>query len=361
MTVLGTRPEIIRLSRIIPKLDQIVEHTLVHTGQNFTDNLSEVFFRDLALRAPNHFLGVDTSSFGRQLATLYESFEKVLNEVKPERVLILGDTNSALVAFTCARRRIPVFHMEAGNRCFDDRVPEEVNRRVIDHCSTVLMPYTQRSAENLVREGIGRERIFITGNPILEVLNFYKEKIDQCQVMSRLNVEPGKFLVATMHRQENVDNPLVFEELCQALTDVAELYKMPLILSVHPRIKEKLSGKDFKSSRLVFVDAMPFFDFVNLEKNARLLLSDSGTVQEECSLFRIPNITIRDTTERPETVECGSNIVTSTRGTAIVEAARYLRDFENTASWNAPAEYLETNVSDKVLRILLSNVERFFR
>lgn len=355
MTVVGTRPEIIRLSRVIPLLDRHVDHVLVHTGQNFSDNLSRVFFDELGVREPDEFLGVDTSSFGRQLATLFEGFERVLDTHRPDRLLILGDTNSALVAFNCKRRGIPVYHMEAGNRCYDDRVPEEVNRRVIDHCSSVLMPYTERSAENLVREGIERHRIFVTGNPINEVLEAYADRIDASDALERHGVTPQGYLLATMHRAENVDDAAVFDGLCRALGEVSDLYAMPLILSVHPRIRNRLRADSFGSARVVPVDAMPFFEFVKLQKNAALVLSDSGTVQEECAIFRVPVITIRDTTERPETVEAGSNVISSTDPGAIVAAARFLQAAGTRGTWDPPAEYLARNVAEKVLRLILSN------
>lgn len=356
LTVVGTRPEIIRLSRVIPRLDEICDHILVHTGQNFADNLSRVFFAELRIREPDIFLGVDTSSFGKQLAALFEGFERVLDEHQPERVLILGDTNSALVAFNCKRRGIPVYHMEAGNRCFDDRVPEEVNRRVIDHCSSVLLPYTERSAENLVREGIERHRIFVTGNPIFEVLETYADEVETSDALRKHGIQPREYLLATMHRAENVDNEHVFEGLCAALAATADLYAMPLILSVHPRIKSRMHADTFGSSKVVPVDAMGFFEFVKLQKNAALVLSDSGTVQEECAIFRVPVITIRDTSERPETMESGSNVVSSTEPGAIIRAVRFLHQRGFRGEWTAPREYLEPNVSDKVIRLLLSNV-----
>ncbi|HET7233296.1 MAG TPA: UDP-N-acetylglucosamine 2-epimerase (non-hydrolyzing) [Longimicrobium sp.] len=355
MTVVGTRPEIIRLSRTIPRLDGVCEHTLVHTGQNFSDRLSRVFFDDLRVRDPDVFLGVDTSSFGRQLATLFEGFERVLDERRPHAVLVLGDTNSALVAYNCKRRGIPVYHMEAGNRCYDDRVPEEVNRRVIDHCSAVLMPYTERSAENLVREGIERHRIFVTGNPIYEVLADYKADIDASDALERHGLEPRGYLLATLHRAENVDGPAVLDGLCEALRQVAELYAMPLVLSVHPRVEQKLTGAKFEGSRVVPVPAMRFFEFVKLQQNAALVLSDSGTVQEESAIFRVPVLTLRDTTERPETMEVGSNLVASTDPRRIVAAARFLRAQGTRGCWNPPREYVEENVSERVVRILLSN------
>jgi UDP-N-acetylglucosamine 2-epimerase (non-hydrolysing) len=354
LTVVGTRPEIIRLSLVIPRLDAAVEHTLVHTGQNAADNLSGVFFRELALREPDEHLGVDTSSFGRQLATLFEGFEAVLDRHRPDRVLILGDTNSALVAFNCKRRGIPVFHMEAGNRCYDDRVPEEVNRRVIDHCSTVLMPYTQRSAENLVREGIERDRIFIIGNPINEVLLATAALHGGTAMLEPYAVEPQHYLLATLHRAENVDGAATFGELCRALGDVATLYGMPLILSVHPRIRDRLGDDMFGGADVRPVPAMPFSEFVGLQRHAALVLTDSGTVQEECAILKVPVLTLRNTTERPETLEWGSNIVTSTAREPILRAARYLHGLPRRGSWQPPPEYLATDTSERVVRILLS-------
>jgi UDP-N-acetylglucosamine 2-epimerase (non-hydrolysing) len=355
LTVVGTRPEIIRLSVLIPKLDAQFDHALVHTGQNHSANLSDIFFRDLKVRQPDRFLGVDTSSFARQLAGLFTGFEEVLDEHRPDRVLILGDTNSGLLAYNAKRRQIPVFHMEAGNRCFDDRVPEEVNRRVIDHCSRVLMPYTHRSAANLVAEGIARHRIFVTGNPIFEVLNAYEREIDSSDALSVHAVRAGEYLLATMHRAENVDDPATFQGLCSALGRVARLYEKPLILSVHPRISTKLTNDAFQGADVRPVSAMPFFEFVKLQKNAALVLSDSGTVQEECAIFRVPTVTIRETTERPETVECGSNLIGSTDPDRIVAAAEYLRN-QGPVEWLPPPEYVVPNVSDIVMRILLGNI-----
>lgn len=353
MTVAGTRPELIRLSRLIPLLDQHLDHVLVHTGQNASDVLNRVFFDELGIRDPDERLGVDTASLGAQLSTLFGGMEEVFDRHRPDALLVLGDTNSALCAFLARRRGIPVYHMEAGNRCHDDRVPEEVNRRVIDHCSTVLLPYTQRSAENLVREGIARERIVVTGNPIFEVLEHYAPRVDASDALARHGVEEGGFLLATVHRAENTDGAQVFDGLCRALGEVAALYGMPLILSVHPRIEGRIRAGSFGAGRVIPVPAMPFFEFVRLQQAAALVLTDSGTVQEECALFRVPVLTLRDTTERPETVECGSNLVASTDPARILAAARLLRSLPVRGTWTPPAEYLEPNVSEKVLRVLL--------
>jgi UDP-N-acetylglucosamine 2-epimerase (non-hydrolysing) len=354
MTVLGTRPEIIRLSQVIPKLDTCFDHILVHTGQNSSASLNDVFFDELGVRAPDAWMGVDTSSFGRQLGSLMEGFETVLDNYRPARVLVLGDTNSGLVAFNCKRRGIPVYHMEAGNRCFDDRVPEEVNRRVIDHSSSVLLPYTERSAENLVREGIARHRVFVTGNPIFEVLQHYSDRIDASSALEQHELTAGRYLLATMHRAENVDDPDTLRSLCESLIRVADLYAMPLVLSVHPRLASRLGSDIFAQSRVRPVSAMPFFEFIRLQRNAALVLTDSGTVQEEAAIFRVPVITIRQSTERPETIEAGSNVVSSTDADRIVAAAGFLIGLGSRGKWDPPPEYLVPNVSDKIVRILLS-------
>jgi UDP-N-acetylglucosamine 2-epimerase (non-hydrolysing) len=358
MTVLGTRPEVIRLSRLIPRLDAHLEHVLVHTRQNSAHNLSDVFFQELGVRAPDHSLEVDTSSLGAQLATLFGRLEPLLDRVRPQGLLVLGDTNSGLAAFSAARRGIPVYHMEAGNRCWDDRVPEEVNRRVIDHCSTVLLPYTRRSAENLVREGIERSRVFVTGNPIFEVLQAYAPQIEGSDALRRHGVEEGRFLLATLHRAENTDDPAVFAGLCRALGAAAERYEMPLILSVHPRIQARLKADAFGSGRVVPVPAMGFFEFVRLQQAAALVLTDSGTVQEECAIFRVPVVTLRDTTERPETLECGSNVVASTDPERIAAAVALMHASPARGTWTPPAEYLEPDVSGTVLRIILGTPMR---
>ena len=354
MTVVGTRPEIIRLALTIPLIDQVCDHVLVHTGQNSSDNLSTVFFDELQVRSPDVRMDVDTSSFGRQLATLFEGFETLLDEQRPDRVLILGDTNSALVAFNCKRRGIPVFHMEAGNRCFDDRVPEEVNRRVIDHCSTILMPYTERSAENLVREGIERDRIFVVGNPINEVLVAKSALYEDPGLLAKHGVTPQAYLLATLHRAENVDDPAIFRRLCGSLGAISALYGMPLILSVHPRIASRLDVSWFEGGDVRPVPAMPFSEFVALERSAALVVTDSGTVQEECAIMNVPVLTVRETTERPETMEAGTNIVTSTNPAMITQAAAYLKGLGPVGRWTAPAEYMVTDTSNRVVRILLS-------
>lgn len=356
MTIFGTRPEIIRLNLVMKVLDQHCDHVTVHTGQNYDESLSDLFIRELEVRTPDIHLGIVSKTFGEQIGQILSKVDGVLDSHKPDRVLILGDTNSALSAIAAARRHIPVFHMEAGNRCYDDRVPEEVNRRVIDHASTVLLPYTERSKENLVREGIERERIFVTGNPIKEVLDSFSSQIDASDILERVDVKPFEYFLATVHRAENVDLPKRLFKIFDGLAAVAEKFDRPVLVSVHPRTAEKLDEQGLKpdETKVRLLDALGFFDFVRLEKNALAVLTDSGTVQEECAIFGIPNVTLRDVTERPETIECGSNILCGADTETLLKAVEIA--VAQPAAWKAPSEYLAENVSQVVSKILLSHV-----
>lgn len=353
MTVLGTRPEIIRLSRVIAKLDRLCDHVLVHTGQNFDPNLSDIFFKELKVRKPDHYLGVKGETFGRQIGQMLEKIDTVIEKEKPNRLLILGDTNSGLSAILAKRRGIPVFHMEAGNRCYDDRVPEEVNRRVIDHSSDILMPYTERSRQNLLKEGIDGQRIFVTGNPILEVINHYEPEIAKSQVHRKLGLKKKQYFLVTLHRAENVDLKTRLKNLLQGLDLIQKEYHLPVILSLHPRTRQKIDKFFLKPSNpaIRFIDPPGFFDFIALERKARCVLSDSGTVQEECCIFKVPNVTLRDVTERPETIECGSNIISGAEPEVVEHCLRTVSF--HSPEWIPPKEYLENNVSQTVIKIIL--------
>lgn len=352
LTILGTRPEFIRLSRIIEKLDSLCQHVIVHTGQNYDANLNEIFFREMAIRAPDHHLGV-RGTFGEQLGGILIKMERILREEKPQRFLVLGDTNSSLAAICAKRMGIPVYHMEAGNRCYDDRVPEEVNRRIIDHSSDTLMPYTNRSKENLLREGVERQRIFVIGNPIYEVMNHYAPQIEASDVLERLKLEPKRFFLVTLHRAENVDDPKRLARLLQGLELVAETYSKPVVVSLHPRTANNMAGSnsELKSGLVRFFKPFGFFDFARLERQACCVLTDSGTVQEECAIFDIPNVTVRDTTERAETIECGSSILSGSDPDMILQAVKVA--LASKREWEPPAEYLESHVSDTVAKIVL--------
>ena len=353
MTIFGTRPEIIRLSLVVKLLDKYCEHVTVHTGQNFHESLSDIFFRELDVRAPDIYLGVRAPGFGEQIGQIFTKIDSTLAEQRPDKVLLLGDTNSALTAIVAARRGIPVFHMEAGNRCYDDRVPEEINRRIIDHSSTVLMPYTERSKENLVNEGIERERILVTGNPIKQVLDRFANKIDQSDIMERLDVQSGGYFLCTIHRAENVDWSERLTNIFGGLAAVAEHFQVPCLVSVHPRTADKLNQHGIKASEdsIKLLDPLGFFDFVKLEKNALAVLTDSGTVQEECCIFGVPNVTVRDVTERPETVEAGSNIISGADTSTIIRCVEFA--VKEREKWTPPGEYLATNVAETVVRIIL--------
>ena len=355
MTVLGTRPEIIRLNLIIKKLDKYCEHILVHTGQNYTDNLNSVFFDDFQLRQPDYSLGVRGDTFGQQIGNILIETEKIIREEKPDKLLILGDTNSGLVSIIAKRMGIPVYHMEAGNRCFDYRVPEETNRKIIDHSSDILMPYTHRSKENLLREGIPIENIYVTGNPINEVIETYAEKIGESEILTTLGLKENEFFLVTAHRAENVDDSDRLKDILTSLNLIFKSYNLPVICSLHPRTKDmiKRHSLDNLAKNITFIDPVGFFDFISLEKNAFCVISDSGTVQEECCIFKKPNITIRDVTERPETVECGSCVLAGVSPETILKLLEVVTD--NSNEWQPPEEYLEKDVSSRIVKILLSN------
>ena len=353
MTIFGTRPEIIRLSPVLKILDQHAEHITVHTGQNYHESLSDIFIKDLEVRPPDENLGIKSKSFGDQIGQILAGCDEILERYKPDKVLILGDTNSALSAIAAARRGIPVFHMEAGNRCFDNRVPEEVNRRIIDHSSTILLPYTERSKENLINEGIERERIYVTGNPIKEVLDIFAEKIDGSDALEKYSVKSFEYFLVTLHRAENVDTASRLEKIFRGLFEVVKKFDKKMLVSLHPRTAEKLDkfGIAVETDKIKLLKPLGFFDFVKLEKKSLAVLTDSGTVQEECAIFGIPNVTIRDVTERPETLEAGSNILSGAETSSILRAVEIA--ISQPSNWNAPREYLVENVAQTVSKIIL--------
>lgn len=357
LTILGTRPEIIRLSLIIDKLDRTVEHALLHTGQNYAAQLDRVFFENMQIREPDiHLDSQASSTFGR-VARILEGAEEWVEKVNPDACLILGDTYSALSSMVAERAGVPVFHMEAGNRCYDPKVPEERNRKIIDHTSSWLLPYVQNSRENLIQEGISKERIFVSGNPIFEVLEHYRASIDTSDALSHLGLRANEYFLVTAHRAENVDDPKRLKDIVFALNHLAEDYDRPVVWSVHPRTRERLQQAGAVASDGVkLIEPLDLFDFVSLEKHAFCVLTDSGTVQEECCIFGVPAVTIRDTTERPETVECGSNVLSGCDPDLILQAVRLVTS--NSASWEIPAGYEDTNVSDKIVRYIVGNAKR---
>jgi UDP-N-acetylglucosamine 2-epimerase (non-hydrolysing) len=353
LTILGTRPDIIRLSLLIRKLDVLCQHILVLTGQNFDPRLSDIFFEQLGIRAPDSLLKVQGDRFGMQIGDILKKSEQVLLEERPDRLLVLGDTNSALGAIVAKRLGISVYHMEAGNRCYDDQVPEEVNRRIIDHCSDILMPYTERSRMNLLREGISGERIYVTGNPIYEVIQHFDAEIRRSTILNDLGLERKQYFLATMHRAENVDIEMRLKDLTFAMDRLQQTYRLPVIISTHPHTHARIKAFDIGHSNdhVRFMPPFGFFDFIALERNAFCVLSDSGTVQEECCIFQIPNVTIRDVTERPETLECGSNMLSGANPERILECVATV--LERKSGWVVPREYLAEHVSETVCKILL--------
>lgn len=354
VTILGTRPEIIRLSLIMRKLDELAErHVVVHTGQNFTHTLSDIFFQEMKLRAPDYTLQHTSHSLGSQLSTMFAEVEIILQKEKPDKVLLLGDTNSALCAILAERMGIPVIHMEAGNRCFDLEVPEEKNRRVIDAISSINMPYTPQSKQNLLREGIPSQRIMLSGNPIHEVLEYYKKQVAASPILQKLGVEPKSYFLVTTHRAENVDNPVHLKAILQGLNEIADWSNRRVLCSIHPRTQARIQQMTGLAMHplVEFYEPFGFFDFVSLEKNALCAITDSGTVQEECCLFHVPTVTIRNSTERPETVDCGSNVVTGLHADRIVEAVKLM--IQLPCDWACPDGYLDRDVSRRVVKFVL--------
>lgn len=359
MTVLGTRPEIIRLSEVIRVLDNECENIVVHTGQNYDSRLNGIFFEDLRLRPPNVFLNVKASSSAEQIGQIIHRCDEVFEKEKPDRLLILGDTNSGLSAITAKRRGIKVFHMEAGNRCFDDRVPEETNRRIIDHSSDILMPYTERARDNLLSEGIDIKQIYVTGNPIFEVINKNSSMIvlKISQVLDSLKIKMNEFFLLTLHRAENVDDSKRLLSILENVNHISKQYSMSTICSLHPRTRDKLSKLKKSFNNIRFCDPFGFSDFIALERCAFCVLTDSGTVQEECCIQNIPNVTLRDVTERPETVECGANFIAGGTDRKVLETGVRLALKCKSVESNKPQEYTKNNVSHIVAKIVLAHWE----
>lgn len=355
MTIFGTRPEIIRLSRVFAKLDQYVNHIMVHTGQNYDYELDKVFFENLKIRKPDYFLEVKSKTLGGQIAKIIERSEEVLKKEMPDAVLILGDTNSALSAITAKRMKIPIFHMEAGNRCFDENVPEEINRKIVDHISDINLPYSENARLYLISEGIHQGTIFVTGSPMAEVLGYYGKDIDKSKILNELKLTKGKYFVASIHREENVDSKESFKKLIDSLNAVAENYKMPIMVSAHPRTANKLKEYGFKTNKLInFHKPFGYFDYVKLQKNAFCALSDSGTIQEESSILGFPAIQIRESSERPEAFDEGALILSGLDKDIILQAIEItVKQAVMGEKFNIPKNYRDINVSSKVLRLVV--------
>jgi UDP-N-acetylglucosamine 2-epimerase (non-hydrolysing) len=361
MTILGTRPEIIRLSRVMARLDDFVDHRIVHTGQNWDYELNEVFFNDLGVRKPDHFLNVDTSSLGAVLGGILISVERVLKDERPDAVLILGDTNSAIAAIMARRMKIPIYHMEAGNRSFDRNVPEETNRRMVDHISDFNLVYTEHARRHLLSEGIEHRRIYLTGSPMREVLDHYRSRIEASDVLERLELEPGGYFIVSMHREENVDSKARLTSLIATLNSFAERHDMPVIVSTHPRTRQRietLGNAAALDRRVRYLKPFGFHDYNHLQMNAFCAISDSGTIAEEASILDFPAITPRDAIERPEAMDTGSIVVTGLDPDAMigaVEAVTRTHAERRAAGGRStvPADYAIGNTSERVVNLIL--------
>lgn len=356
MTIVGTRPEIIRLSSTIKACDRYFDQVLVHTGQNYDYTLNQVFFDDLELRAPDHYLEAVGSHLGETMGNIIAKSYEVLLQEQPDALLILGDTNSCLSAVAAKRLKIPVFHMEAGNRCFDQNVPEEINRKIVDHVSDVNLPYTEHSRRYLLDEGFRKENIFVTGSPMKEVLEEHAEKIDNSDVLQTLDLKPQEYILVSAHREENIDNENNFMSLMNAINDIAEKYQIPVIYSTHPRSWKKIEERNFKFHPLVKqLKPFGFFDYNALQKNAFVVLSDSGTLSEESSMLKFPGVLIRTSTERPEVLDKGSVIIGGITYENLVQSVEMARAMQNNNEPMIDAiDYKDTNVSIKVVKIIQS-------
>ena len=359
MTIVGTRPEIIRLSAVINKLEtsEAIDHVLVHTGQNYDYELNEVFFEDFNLKKPDYFLNTATGSPTETIGNILVAIDPILEKVQPDAVLILGDTNSCLCAIAAKKRKIPIFHMEAGNRCFDQRVPEETNRKIVDHIADINLTYSSIAREYLLREGLSADRIIKTGSPMFEVLDSRKTEISKSQILKTLNLEKNKYFVVSAHREENISSETNFNNLIESLNELVEVYDFPVIVSTHPRTLKMINQKNVKlSEKVKLVKPLGFNDYICLQKNAKTVLSDSGTISEESSILNLKAINIREAHERPEAMEEGTVIMSGLKKQSIINALKILETQDN-STLRIVSDYNVNNVSEKVLRIILSYTE----
>jgi UDP-N-acetylglucosamine 2-epimerase (non-hydrolysing) len=361
MTIVGTRPELIKMSRVIAELDKYTQHILVNTGQNYDYELNQVFFDDLEIRKPDHFLDAAGINAAQTIAQVIAKSDEVLEKESPDAVMLYGDTNSCLAVLSAKRRKIPIFHMEAGNRCFDQRVPEEINRKVLDHLSDVNMVLTEHARRYLLAEGIRPDLIFKTGSHLPEVLNHYLPKISQSDILTRLGLQPHQYFLISAHREENVDSPQVLNNLIDTLNALVEEYKFPIIVSTHPRTRkrlERIENKDL-SEKIIFSKPFGFCDYIQLQMQAFCILSDSGTITEEASLLNLPAITIRNAHERPEGIDAGVLIMSGIKANRVLDAVRVVTTqfAKSTTSILPVSDYQNHQVSKQIVRIVLSYVD----
>lgn len=360
VTILGTRPEIIRLSAVMARLDKHVDHKIVHTGQNYDYELNEVFFEDLRVRKPDHFMNVDTSSLGRVYGGIMIAAEDILKKEEPDAVLILGDTNSSIAGIIAKRLKIPIYHMEAGNRCFDQNVPEETNRRIIDHISDFNLCYTEHARRHLIAEGLPHRRIYVTGSPMREVLMTHLDRIKQSDALDRLQLQKEKFFLISAHREENVDRRESLTQLLDALQTLVTEFDYPVVVSTHPRTRDRLKklGKSDISEKIQFMKPFGFLDYVNLQINASCVISDSGTICEESSILNFPAITCRNAIERPEAMDTGSIVVTGLDSETIVNAVKLQMSADIRQNpVTLPADYQIENTSERVVKLILGTAK----
>ena len=359
LTLVGTRPELIKLSRVIPLLDTYVEHTFVHTGQNYSQQLNSVFFDELKIRQPDVVLNVASDTAMKSVAQIIEQSDAILDQVKPDAMLILGDTNSSLAVIAAKRRKIPVFHLEAGNRSFDDRTPEEVNRRIVDHVSDINMTYSQHAKQNLLDEGLPIDRIFCVGSPMKEIFDHYGSQIDGSDVVTRLQLSAQKFFVVSLHREENVDDAEKLAQLLAAIEAMAIYFNLPVVFSTHPRTRERLTAiSQSQQSRIRFVDALGFFDYVKLQRSAFCVISDSGTLTEEASLLGFPAVTLRESHERPEGTDVGTLLLSTGDASDLISSIEIAcGQYQNSSAPVQIVDYLVSDFSWRVLKIVTSYID----
>jgi UDP-N-acetylglucosamine 2-epimerase len=360
VTIVGTRPEIIRLARLIPLLDEMVNHIFVHTGQNTDPQLTEVFFSEMKIRKPDYFLDVNTESLGLVLGDTLIKVEEILIKHKPNGVAILGDTNSSIAALLAKRMQIPVYHMEAGNRSFDENVPEETNRRMIDHVSDFNLPYTEHARRNLLNEGLHPRRIMLTGSPMKEIFDYYRNEIEASSILDSLKLKKNEYFLVSAHRQENVDSEIRLAALLESLEGISQKWGLPILVSTHPRTRKQLQSlPDFKEiSNVLFHEPFGFFDFNKLQVNAKCVISDSGSISEESSILRFPAITIRDSMERPEALDTGSIIMTGLRKDEVLAGIEAATSLSKNCENSLPLGYEVSDFSLRVTRFILSTVWR---
>ena len=360
MTILGTRPEIIRLACVMQELDKYVDQIIVHTGQNYDYELNEIFFKELEIRKPDHFLNVDTSSLGQVLGGILIKAEEIMRKEKPDAVLILGDTNSSIAGIIAKRLKIPIYHMEAGNRCFDQNVPEEINRKIIDHIADFNLVYTEHARRHLLSEGLQHRRIYVTGSPMYEVLHKYLDRINSSTILEELGLKDRQYFIVSAHREENVDDPKHLRQILTILNSLAEMYNVPVIVSTHPRTRKRLESlaNVEMDPRVRYLKPFGFFDYVHLEMHAMCSISDSGTISEESAVLQFPAVTIREAIERPEALDAGSIIMTGLDVDTVLTSIGLVMDKRaSLAEMQMPEEYLVKNCSERVLGLIVGTTK----